>query len=631
MPDVIEDMPSAAEMNSAEELYLAGVHVAQYRDPAVQPDSYWKQALKRDINHIPSLIAMAKYEYGRYAFESARDYAERAIKNVTIYNERVQSGEVYYVYAQILEALGEYKRAYDYYYKAAWAADSVGKAMTRIAMLDIRNKDYKAALKHADTALDYGRNNSLAKISEVIAMQALKLDTSEIINQELTDDPLDHYMRYLSDTEDFYKIMDSNPLETCLDIAFDFDTMGLYRENVKLLSGLLKDKPETAQPMLFYAIGYYKYLCGEDGAEEYKKGSAANVGATFPVRKEEMRILEGVIAKTNDKKAKMLLGCLIYNKRHYEKAALLWEECDDWISVRNLAIAYFSHLNRKDEALPLMKKALTLSPESEQLVYETVVLMDKLGINPSEKIEFLTSHNITRDDCFTELAKAYNQALNPEKAIETLMSHSFVPCEGGEHAIADQYLFAHLVIGRNALKNGNVTDALEAFRKGQILPQSLGAGIWNHCKLVPLKYFEAVCLHKLGEKSRADEIFTYIATIGIEYFSNMHLKELPYYQACAWRHLGEYIKAQRLITKYRREWSGIDKVSDNGFFGTTPFFISFTDNPKQLRRAQYCYLNALIADFMGEASKAQVLITESHSLNQENLSALTFKAQGFLP
>ena len=89
MPDVIEDMPIAVEMNSVQELYLAGVHVAQYRDPAVQPDSYFKEALKRDINHIPSLIAMAKYEYGRYAFKSAREYAERAIKNVCLFNERV--------------------------------------------------------------------------------------------------------------------------------------------------------------------------------------------------------------------------------------------------------------------------------------------------------------------------------------------------------------------------------------------------------------------------------------------------------------------------------------------------------------------------------------------------------------
>lgn len=55
MPDVITDMPAEAGMNSADDLYLAGVHVDQYRDPAVLPDSYWKEALNRNINHIPSL------------------------------------------------------------------------------------------------------------------------------------------------------------------------------------------------------------------------------------------------------------------------------------------------------------------------------------------------------------------------------------------------------------------------------------------------------------------------------------------------------------------------------------------------------------------------------------------------
>ena len=47
-------------------------------------------------------------------------------------------------------------------------------------------------------------------------MKALKLDADEIIKEELTADPLDHYMRYLSNTEDFYKIMDSNPRKAFL-------------------------------------------------------------------------------------------------------------------------------------------------------------------------------------------------------------------------------------------------------------------------------------------------------------------------------------------------------------------------------------------------------------------------------
>ncbi len=32
--------------------------------------------------------------------------------------------------------------------------------------------------------------------------------------------------------------------------------------------------------------------------------------------------------------------------------------------------------------------------------------------------------------------------MQPQKALDTLLSHNVIPCEGGEHAIADQYLYA---------------------------------------------------------------------------------------------------------------------------------------------------------------------------------------------
>ena len=230
----------------------------------------------------------------------------------------------------------------------------------------------------------------------------------------------------------------------------------------------------------------------------------------------------------------------------------------------------------------------------------------------------------------TELAKAYNQAFEPDKALDTLMSHNFVPCEGGEHAIADQYMFAYLVKGKTELENGNTKSALELFKKGQILPQSLGAGIWNHCKLMPLKYHEALCLEELGKKADADEIFSYIANTTIEYFSNMHLKELPYWQAKSFIHLGESIKAQHLMTKYLSEWSKIQHTKDNGYFGTTPFFIPFVDDPKKLRKAQYNYLMSLCNDCMKNENEAKANISSSILLNNENLFGLFFNKFGFL-
>lgn len=631
MPDVITDMPSAAGMNNAEEMYLAGVHVDQYRDPAVQPDSYWKEALNRDRNHIPSLVAMAKYELNRYALDSAEVYAKRAIDALTIFNERTQSGEAYYTYGRILEAKGLTDKAYDLYYKAYWAADAVAKAMTRIAMIDIKRGEWNEAVRHCENALDYGRKNNLALACLVIAKQELGENVDSVIQNHLEKDPLDHLMRYLSGNEALYQMMDSDALQTCLDITFDLAAMGRYEDIVKLLSGLMKERLDCRRKMLYYTIGYYKNLLGQNGVEDYKTAELAELGPCYPLRFEESVILEDVISKTESKTAKMLLGCLLYNKRQYEEAANLWEECTDcFIAKRNLAVAYFSHLNRGKEALSMMKELVKECPEDEELLYETVVLMDKLDIAPQEKISLLTSHNPSRDDVLTELAKAYNQALRPEMAIDTLMSHEFVPCEGGEHAIADQYMFAYLVQGKRMLDAGNINQALEFFRSGQVLPQSLGAGIWNHCKLIPLKYHEALCLEKLGKQEEADEIFRYIATVTIEYFSNMHLKELPYWQAKSWEHLGEKTKAQHLMTKYQREWKKIIDTKDNGFFGTTPFFISFVDSPEKLRKAQYHYFMALCDDFAGNVEDAKKDVEKSVNYNSENLFALYFSKFEFL-
>lgn len=173
------------------------------------------------------------------------------------------------------------------------------------------------------------------------------------------------------------------------------------------------------------------------------------------------------------------------------------------------------------------------------------------------------------------------------------------------------------------MENGDFAGAIELFRKGQVLPQSLGAGIWNHCKLIPLKFREALCLEAIGEKAAADEIYRYISTVQIEYFSNMHLKELPFYQAISCDRLGEGVKGQHLITRYLREWSKIKDVKDNGFFGTTPFFIPFVDAPAKLRRAQYLYLTGLCDAYMGVAG-AKDKLKEAYALNNDNLFALFF-------
>ena len=618
-PDPITDMPIAQEMNSADELYLAGVHVDQYRDPAVKPDAYWRRALERDRNHAPTLIAMARYEMNNARFEEAMEYAQRAIKVLTAFNTRLESGEAYYVYAQILEKCAKYKEAYDFYYKAAFAQDTVARAMTRVAVLDIRKKDYKQAKRHAEWALDYGRKNSLATAALVIAKKALgeNEEAKRIASAQIAADPFDYLTRFAIG-EEIYGMLLSDPAQTCLDLVGDLCDMGRYEDAKMMLCALVKNRPECYTKMIAYTQAFLAKRTEESPKEYLALAEEAELGRAYPSRLSEMQVLEAF----DTEQTRLLLGCILYHKRQYCRAAKLFESCEgSYVAKRNLAVAYYSHLGRAAEALQLMKELTEERPEDGEIIYETVVLMNKTGCAPKEKIDLLLSHKICREDLMVELAKAYNQNGEYDKALSTLLSRDFVPCEGGEHAIADQYTYAYLCKGIERMKGGDLAGALEYFTEGQTLPQSLGAGIWNHCKLIPLRYHAALCLEGLGRTEEARNIYRYIADTEIEYFSNMHLSELPYYQALSLDRLGEELKSRRLMTEYMRKWKGMEKVVDNGFFATTPFFMPFIESAEQLRKSKAAYLIGLCERYLGNDAKADELMKESFKNNNDNLFA----------
>ena len=519
-----------------------------------------------------------------------------------------------------MEACEDYKGAYDFYYKSAFASDSVAKAMTRIALLDVRNGDYEEAIRHAEWALDYGKKNALAIATLTIALRETGRNESadQIAKEYLAGDPLDHLIRFVNNCSDFYKVLWSDPAQTCLDLAGELDIMGRYADALRLLDGLCEAHAESRVKVVYYALAYFAEKCGQSPALYLAQAKTAPVGHAYPLRLLEIKIL----SQYDDEDAILLLGCVLYHMRQYERATKLFASCpNSYIARRNLAVAYYSHLGRHEEAEKIMLSLVSERPDDAQLLYESVILMNKMGTSPEKRIRLIKEHNGTREDILVELAKAYNQSGKHDLAIETLLSRDFVPCEGGEHAIADQYMFAYLAKGIMEMNKGQYEQALSYFTQGQVLPQSLGAGIWNHCKYIPLRYRSALCLEALGRKAEADEIYTYIATTQIEYFSNMHLPELPYYQACAYERLGDSFKGRALITEYRRKWERMENVTDNGFFATTPFFLCFIEAPEKLRRAKALYLCGLLDRYLGRDAEADCKMQESYSLNGDNLFA----------
>ena len=103
----------------------------------------------------------------------------------------------------------------------------------------------------------------------------------------------------------------------------------------------------------------------------------------------------------------------------------------------------------------------------------------------------------------------------------------------------------------------------------------------------------------------------------------MHLPELPYYQALCHDHLGDTLASRALVTEYRRRWKGMEEKKDNGFFGTTPFFMPFVDSAERMRKSHSLYLNGLLEDYLGDPA-AREHLRESYALNNDRLTALLY-------
>ncbi|MBQ7011278.1 MAG: hypothetical protein IJN63_06195 [Clostridia bacterium] len=94
-------------------------------------------------------------------------------------------------------------------------------------------------------------------------------------------------------------------------------------------------------------------------------------------------------------------------------------------------------------------------------------------------------------------------------------------------------------------------------------------------------------LIKLNRADDAENIFKYIEGIYVDFFSNMHLPELPVYQALAKIRLGKGEEGIAYCRKFRDEWAAARVRKDSGYFNTTPFFISYLDDAKTMREAYY--------------------------------------------
>jgi hypothetical protein len=193
-------------------------------------------------------------------------------------------------------------------------------------------------------------------------------------------------------------------------------------------------------------------------------------------------------------------------------------------------------------------------------------------------------------------------------ALQVLSAHPFVACEGGEHAIVEQYQHAHIASGRAAMAAQSWDAALGHFGAAQIVPDNLGAGFWNVVMTVPPSYFEAVALRGIGQVADAETILRLIVGMRTDSFSTMYLPALPYYVGQALTLLGrreEGASRFRSLLATAREEMG---RKDYGPFKPTPFHVSYQEEPGRERTRHFGYLAALASLGLADVGTAREML-----------------------
>ncbi len=566
--------PMPEEIESSDELYFTGEHLAQYRHPTRGPELYWNEAIKRDPKDARCHLALGKQELMRGKLSASEEHFRTSISRLTFRHPNPETGEAHYHLGLTLRYQDRRAEAYGFFYKATWNYEWRAAAFFELACLDLKNGDHEIALEHLNQSLETNATSNKTIAAKALALHALGRSDDALVslNALLEADPLDHWaetMKAFIEGGDLQLPQSSrNDAQTALDLAFDLADCGHAAEGIRLLRWHLENStdavtvpnPLERTPMVLYAIAWLEHLCGDKSAATSSLGKARECSPDFlfPSRLHECLALEWALQQPgNDRNAGYALGNYYYDKKRHEDAIHAWESARDadadFATIhRNLGIAYWNSRSDGESARRSYEHALRVDDSDSRLIAEFVQLRGKLGDPAIERLSFLEGHNalvLDRDDATVELATLYNQTSQPEKALELLTSRSFHPWEGGEGKVLRQYTEAHIQLGRMALDKSEAHEALNHFESALQTPDSLGEKYHPLQAKADVTYWQAMALKSLGRDDEAQRKFEMAASESGDFQSMAvtEFSELTYYKALALHELGRSDEARCVL------------------------------------------------------------------------------------
>jgi tetratricopeptide (TPR) repeat protein len=618
IPDPASPIPEPAALKTVEELYLAGLHLEQYRHATYNAEDYYQEAIKRESSDIRNNNALGLLYLRRGEYGKSEMYFRTAIEKLNKHNPNPYDSEPLYNLGLCLQFQKRYSEATTAFYKSTWNRAMQDNAFLQLAYIASLNNNWEEALALANKSLGKNAESLKAKHVKAIALRRLNKYEAALawIEQSLLADQFDFGSRYewyavltaqnkVNEAEAVLmvlkKLMRGNS-NAYIEIAIDYANAGDYKMGYDFLTQI---EATEKSPLVFYYLGHYASLASYSNRVEkwYNRAFSCEPHKVFPNRLEDIEVLTRAIeVNDGDYKAYYYLGNYYYAKRRYEDAKDCWEKsverCKTFATTqRNLGIACFNKFNQKEKALQYFEEAFACDVTDSRVLFELDQLHKRFNKCPEERLALLNAYrNLIdeRDDLYIEYIFLHSVTGQFEKANKLLKARNFHPWEGGEGKTSGQHIHIHMELAKQAARENNFEEALLLLKQATVYPENLGEGKLYGAQENDIHYWMGCIYHKLHEPTLAKEHWVK-ASVGLEepaaaVFYNDQQPDKIFYQGMALLKLG---KAEEANTRFnnliRYGKNNMNKEVKIDYFAVSLPDLSIFDDDLNMRNNIHCH------------------------------------------
>lgn len=579
LPKVIDGTQPVKEYKTNEELYLAGLRVDQFNNARLDYMDFYNEALSRDSMDARVNIEVGKHYIRQGKWEKAALHLNRAQARLSHDYTTVKNTEALYYLGYLYQMTGNTAKAIDAYWAATWTPDFKHRSFYELAVLAVKDKNYKQAMDMITQSLYVGGRDlqALTLKAYILRMQGKKEEAQETIRYIQRIDPLDYWSAAEASltTSQGASFLNTGTnhnskgiiaVQELLEVVSNYMTIGATEDALTLLNGAITlGEPYASYPLLYYYKAYN--LLKQNNQTEAvacldKAGSLSPLN-NYPFRIEEINLFETLLKESPDNSyLHYHLGNLLYYLGQKETGLSHWIRSTELdpsfaIACRNVGFGY-GCLNELDKSMKYYDMAIKANPNDPLLLTESDKIYEQANQPANVRLKRLESYLKTvmkHDDAVMRLLTLYNASGQYDKAIKILDNRHFHLWEGGGQ-VHDIYVDSHMLKGMKLLKGKRYKDAIREFELANQYPVNLEVAPSPRGGYeAKVYYLSGVAYEAMNQADKAKECFEKSANTG---FRN-RLTDLNYYKVKSLRKLNKNEEADATLADMQKSLEHMQK------------------------------------------------------------------------